>query len=127
MGGRLVLTTEEASRWYDLWSTADRRHIQEEFERLAVHRCYVPPSGGYVGCENAEGRKVMFLAPGYVWFARGCGSERVEPNWNGYTLSTFRSRSKPNPDLDADDSVACPLHWYVLPLSGRCDLCEERG
>lgn len=125
MAGRRLLAPERALEWRPGWSQSDRARIQVQFDRLNVLRCYEPPSKGYVGCENAAGRKVMFIAPGYVHFPHDLAPEGLcEPDWPGFTLSTFRERS-PTANFDVDDSKYCPIHGYQLPLTGRCDRCEE--
>lgn len=119
------MSPAEALEWNPNWSQMDRRVIQEHLDRLDVVRCYVPPSRGYVGCEDATGKRVMFLAPGYVEFKSDTAPEGLEESrgWPGFALTTFRHRGS-RTNFEVDDEQFCPVHGLQLPRTGRCDDCE---
>lgn len=118
------MSRDEALKWNALWSIADRRRIEEQFDRLGVVGFYSPPSGGYVGCEDRTGRRVMFLSPGYVEFKKDVVPlELCEPTWPGFALSTFRHRAA-GADFEREGlGNFCPVHGLLLPLTGLCDDC----
>lgn len=120
MAARLI-TREQALSWRPLWSRADVAQIAEDLDRLQVATYYIPTSGQYVGCRDGSGQRVMFIAPGYVWFARGFEPpDRELPPWNGYGLSTFKDPGQPTPSPTRRERF-CPIHNLALPATGVCD------
>ena len=122
---RRMLTRQLALNWNPDWSYTDLRIIEENLTRLDAQTFYVPPSGGYVGCVDADGRVVMTLHYGYVVFKRELAPvDLPDLDWPGLTLSTFRGRPSPAPSLDDEDLQFCPTHHIALPLTGICDECQ---
>jgi hypothetical protein len=119
-----MLTREQALNWNQEWSYTDRDFIEQNFNRLDPRTFYVPPSGGYVRCIDVQGTTVMTLHPGYLKFKRELvPAERVEPDWPGVTLSTFRPHASPL-EAPGEGELVCPIHQITLPLTGICDECQ---
>ena len=80
----IPLTRQQALAWFANWSYDDKATLEAEWDRLGEVTYYRIASGGYLGCADEHGRRVMFVAPGYVWFRRGCEPPNRElPPWNG--------------------------------------------
>lgn len=121
---RRTLTREQALKWNPDWSYTDRAIIEKHLERLKPQSFYVPPSGGYVGCVDLQGTKVMFLHAGYVEFnGELAPADRPDPNWPGLTLSTFRPHASPT-SAPIERTQVCPIHHVALPVTGICDDCQ---
>jgi len=119
-----LITREQALNWRPGWSHADITQIEADLDRLQVANCVIPTSGQYIGCRNGSGQRVMYIAPGYVWFRRGFEPpDRELPPWNGYGLSTFRDPGSPTPSETRQEQF-CPIHNLALPATGVCDECE---
>ena len=121
---RRPLTRDQVLSWNSDWSYTDREMLGQELDRVEAIGFYVPPSGGYVGCTNADGRVVMTIAPGYVYFKPDTApAGRCHPGWNGYTLSTFRERADTTSTPSPEPRI-CSTHNVVLPATGICDDCD---
>lgn len=57
--GALILTLEEALRYFPQWTPSDRTTALEWVEATGVTEFYVPPSGGYVGCHGGPNRSAF--------------------------------------------------------------------
>jgi hypothetical protein len=84
----------------------------------------VPPSGGYVGCVDADGRVVMTLHSVYWEFKHDLApADLPDPDWPGLMLSTFQEQASPTPSYDEDLEI-CPIHHIALPRNCICDECQ---
>jgi hypothetical protein len=117
------LSRDQTLAWNSEWSYTDCVTIEQHLDRVGAETFYVPPSGGYVGCVDGDGTKVLFLHPGYLEFKRELAPEdRPEPEWPGIVLSTFRPHASPAHERD-DETETCTTCWTAKSLSGAC-LCS---
>jgi hypothetical protein len=94
---RQMLTREKALSWSRDWSDTDRRLIGENLNRLDAQTFYMPPTGGYIGCVDADGTVVMTIHSGYLEFKCDLApADLPDPKWPGLTLSTFSPNVSPN-------------------------------
>jgi hypothetical protein len=116
---RRLMTHAEVFAWYSGWSYTDREIVDRHIDRLGVQTFYTTPSENYVGCHNADGINVMYLAATYVQFTRaefaaGCD----EPDWPlGIRLSGFIEK-EPRQATPKDGEI-CPICWLST--------CDHRG
>ena len=121
---RRELTRAQALAWNPNWSYTDREIIEKHLDRLEAVTYYQPPSGGYVGCRDAGGRRVVFLYAGYITFGRGLGPEILaDPNWEGTDLSTIQHKSGRS-DTHRRQETFCPTHGTPILPSIGCEWCE---
>lgn len=117
-------TRAQAVAWNPEWSYTDRQIIEEHLDRLETVTYYRPDSGGYIGCENAAGKKVMSLHPGYITFARGLGPEVLaDPNWEGIDLSTIKHRAGSKKPARREPA-SCPVHGMPVLANIGCEDCN---
>jgi hypothetical protein len=114
---------------FENWSYTDREIVEHHIDRLDVQTFYLPHTKGYVGCLNADERRVMYLAPGYVQFAHSDFAPAglwMDPDWQypGFALSTFRDKDSPTTSRESEP-VVCPTCNTALPLTGICDECLD--
>lgn len=121
---RRQLSRTEAMAWNPGWSTGDIRLIGENFDRVGACSFYRTSSNGSVTAQDAEGRSVMYLYPGYVEFRKGLAPEdRSDPDWHGIALSSFRPRGAA--EAKGEEKLTfCPSCFYALPATGVCDTCD---
>jgi len=121
---RRQLSRTEALAWNPGWSTGDIRLIGENFDRVGACSFYRTSSNGSVTAQDAEGRSVMYLYPGYVEFRKGLAPEdRSDPDWHGIALSSFRPRGAA--EAKGEEKLTfCPSCFYALPATGVCDTCD---
>lgn len=121
---RRELTRAQALAWNPSWSYTDRQTIEEHLDRLQAVTYYRPASGGYIGCENAAGKRVMSLHPGYITFARGLGPEVLaDPNWEGIDLSTIKHRAGLTKSVRREQK-SCQVHGMPMLANIGCEWCE---
>lgn len=118
-------TRQQALDWIPDWSSADRRIIEENLTRLDAQTFYLPPSEGYVGCVDVNGRVVMNLHYGYVTFKPDTApADLPDPNSPEFLLSTFKGPRSPTTSPDDEVLQCCPIHNIALPRTGICDECQ---
>lgn len=120
---RRVMTRDEALSWNSDWSVADIRLIEENFDRVGTRTYYRTQSNGTVTAQDAAGRSVMYLHPGYVEFPKGLAPEdRSDLDWDGFALSCFRPREA-TVAKGEERLTICTSCFYALPATGVCDTC----
>lgn len=131
MGSR-VLTRQQVLEWRENWSSSDRALINSALDALPDRDYYQPPSGQYVAA-RANGRVVLQISPGVMYWTSPQWAQDVDPalvpeglggdrsntgRW--YHLSTYH----PGPGRDQGGlevfTAACPVCFLKPSLSGAC-------
>ncbi len=122
---RRMRTRQQTLDWIADWSCADRELIEQNLTRLDAQTFYLPPSEGYVGCLDGNGRVVMNLHYGYVTFkADTAPADLPDPDSRDLLLSTFNGPRGPATSPDDEVLQFCPIHNIALPRTGICDECR---
>lgn len=122
---RRTMTRDQVLAWHSQWSFTDREVINRNLDRLDARSFYMPPSGGYIGCIDSSGTKVMFVHPGYIDFKPGLKPDDAPLEWvDSMPLSTFSGHASPTYGPYFNERF-CDIHNLSLPASGICDLCDE--
>jgi hypothetical protein len=118
-----LLTRDQVEAWNSRWSFSDCQIVRQHLDRLGARTFYVPPSGGYIGCIDAKGTRVMFIHAGYLLFKRELAADFPPEGWKrGLPLSTFSPHA--SPDFEGEpDYQFCEIHNIAIPATGICDDC----
>jgi hypothetical protein len=131
--GALILTREEAQRFFPQWSANDRRLAREAIDEVGVKEFYVPPSGGYVaGHGGGEyGMRPDVPVNGLVMHV---GFLHLLPNLAEWGMDERRPLSKQRESpgsgggarghVEEEHPQLCPKCHCALPVHGDCDFCN---
>lgn len=90
---RTIISKDQALEFHTRWSDGDRLNVRMAVDHILAVGYYLPPTNGYVGVLDINGRVIAYLCPGYVAFTQGRTVPWAMTNEDGTTwfaLTTWR-------------------------------------